>query len=115
SNSTLTRIPFQSAGALNVLRYQPVPAGKKPSPPPVGLFLSGRLSMLQSCGRSTVRHEISANEGASAPLGSPRKNFHPESAANTWRGDWESTAKRSGVEINKAKANITILCAIRCI
>jgi hypothetical protein len=39
--------------------------------------------MLQSCGRSSVRQEPSANEGASAPLGSPRRNFHRESAANS--------------------------------
>ena len=83
SNSMLTTLFFQSAGARNVLRYQPIPPGKKPPPAPLGLSLSGLLSMLQSCGRSTDRQDASANEGASAPLGSPRKNFHPASAANS--------------------------------
>src|SRR5271165_6874161 len=61
SNSTLTRFPFHSLGTANVLRYHPVPAGKKPPPPPVGLFFSGTPSMLQSCGRFTVRQDPSAN------------------------------------------------------
>src|SRR3954452_7997898 len=87
SNSTLTRLSFQSAGALNVLRYQPVPVGKKPPPAPDGFFLSGGASMLQSCGRSTVRQELSVKEGASAPLGSPSWNFHPESADSSSLGD----------------------------
>src|SRR3954469_13660135 len=82
----LTRLPFQSAGAVKLLRYQPVPLGKKPPPAPLGASLSGLLSMLQSWGRSTVRHEASANVGASAPAGSPRKNFQPASAASSWRG-----------------------------
>ena len=37
--------------------FQPVPFGKKPPPEPEGLFGSGALSMLQSCGKSTVRHD----------------------------------------------------------
>ena len=48
---------------------------------------SGLLSMLQSWGRSTTRQDASANEGASAPLGSPRKNFHPASAASSCLGE----------------------------
>src|SRR5271163_2449848 len=59
SNSTLARFPFHSFGAVNALRYHPVPAGKKPPPAPVGLFFSGTPSMLQSCGRFTVRQETS--------------------------------------------------------
>ena len=74
---------FQSLDARNVLRYQPIPPGKKPPPAPLGLCMSGLLSMLQSCGRSTDRHDASANDGASAPLGSPGKNFQPASAANS--------------------------------
>src|SRR5436190_12160401 len=87
-----TRLFRQSAGAWNVLRYQPVPPGKKPSPGPLGLSLSGLLSMLQSWGRSTTRQETSENAAASAPLGSPRKNFHPASAANSCRAGFALAA-----------------------
>src|SRR2546423_4475494 len=87
-----TRLFCQSAGAWNVLRYQPVPPGKNPSPDPVGLSLSGLLSMLQSWGRSTARQETSENDDASAPLGSPRKNFHPASAANSCRAGFALAA-----------------------
>src|SRR5580692_588610 len=83
----LTRFPFQSAGAWKDLRYQPMPPGKNPPPEPLGLSLSGLLSMLQSWGRSTARQEASENEGASAPLASPRMNFHPASAAISCLGD----------------------------
>src|SRR5262249_44402947 len=76
----LTRFPFHSAGALKVLRYQPVPDGKKPPPEPVGLSLPGCPSMLQSCGRSTLRQFASSNERASAPVGSPARNLQLESA-----------------------------------
>ena len=41
--------------------------------------------MLQSCGRSTLRQDASLNEGASALLGSPRKNLQRESACSTRR------------------------------
>src|SRR5271165_7552004 len=92
SNSTLTRLSRQPAGALNVLRYQPTPFGKKPPPAPLGLSLSGLASILQSCGRSTVRHAESANAGASAALGSPSRNFQPESADSSSRGDFDSAA-----------------------
>src|SRR5579859_5717385 len=64
-----------------------MPPGKNPPPVPLGLSFSGLLSMLQSWGRSTARQDASANEGASAPLGSPRKNFHPASAARSCRGE----------------------------
>jgi hypothetical protein len=70
--TTLTRFRFQLERAWKVLRYQPIPSGKYPSPEPLELSLSGLLSMLQSCGRSTTRHEPSANVGISAPPGSPR-------------------------------------------
>src|SRR5664279_2695063 len=69
-----------------------MPSGKKPPPAPLGLSFSGLLSMLQSCGRSTARHDASTNEGASAPPGSPRKNFHPPSAATTCLG-WLALAE----------------------
>src|ERR1700746_1726814 len=88
----LTRLPRPSAGALKVLRYQPTPPGKKPPPAPLRLSLSGRLSILQSWGRSTVRQAVSANEDASAPLGSPSRNFQPESAASSSRGAFDSAA-----------------------
>ena len=59
---------------MNVLRYQPRPPWKNPVPavvPPVGV---GRSSMLQSCGRSSARHEESSKPGsaarANAPVGS---------------------------------------------
>src|SRR5882757_3264073 len=82
----LTRFFFHSGGELKVLRYQPVPAGKKPPPEPVGLFLSGAPSMLQSCGRLTVRQDLSAKARASAPLGSPSRNLQSESAASSSLG-----------------------------
>src|SRR5438876_8493680 len=87
-----TRLFCQPAGAWNVLRYQPVPPGKNPSPDPLVLSLSGLLSMLQSWGRSTARQETSENDDASAPLGSPRKNFHPASAANSCRAGFALAA-----------------------
>ena len=34
-------LAFPIGGAVNVLRYQPVPAGKNPPSEPVGLSLSG--------------------------------------------------------------------------
>src|ERR1700687_2030393 len=83
SNSTLTRFPFHSWGAINDFRYQPVPAEKKPPPEPVGLSFSGAPSMLQSCGRFTVRQDPSANWRASAPVGSPSRNRQSESASNS--------------------------------
>src|ERR1035441_4496072 len=88
SNSTLTRLPFHAAGAVNALRYQPVPVGKKPPPAALGLSLSGLPSMLQSCGRFTVLLDASGNERASAPLGSPGRNFQSASAANSILG-WD--------------------------
>src|SRR5215475_11495359 len=93
SNSTVTRFPFQLTGARNILRYQPVPPGKKPPPEPLGLSLPGALSMLQSWGRSTFRQEESSNCAASAPAGSPSRNFQPASALRICRGDWASAAQ----------------------
>ena len=49
------------------------------------LSLTGRLSMLQSCGRSTLRHVLSTNEGASAPARVTEDAFQPASAASTTR------------------------------
>src|SRR5215471_10112825 len=106
SNSTATCFPFQSAGTWNALRYQPIPPGKKPPPAPLGLSLSGLLSMLQSWGRSTARQAESENEGTSAPLGSPRKNFHPASAANSCLGELGFAAlAKSGI----AHANVATI------
>ncbi len=50
--------------------------------------------MLQSCGKSTVRHAASLNDGASAPAGSPRKNFQFASAASCCRGDFGCAVRR---------------------
>src|ERR1700724_3338833 len=87
SNSTLTRFCFQLGGAVNVFRYHATPAGKYPPPDPVGFFSLGASSMLQSCGKSTVRQSESLNDGASALAGSPRKNFQLESTTSCCRGD----------------------------
>src|SRR6516164_8603397 len=81
----LTRLFFHWTGARNVLRYHPIPDGKYPPPAPVAFFGSGAPSMLQSCGRSTVRQGASLKEGAEASVGSPRKNFQLESARSTCR------------------------------
>ena len=59
--------------------------GKEAASWTVGLSLLGAPSMLQSWGRLTVRHDESVKEVASAPPGSPRRNFQSESAANDSR------------------------------
>src|SRR3954463_12584046 len=106
----LTRLSFQSGGAVKILRYQPVPLGKKPPPAPLGLSLSGLLSMLQSWGRSTLRQEASANVGASAPAGSPRKNFQPASAASSCLGA-SGFAAHTAAGTNRARRAISAIAS----
>src|SRR5689334_15554657 len=62
---------------VKVLRYQPMPPRNAPPPLPVGLSLSKGSSMLQSCGRSRLRHAASLKAGEEASVASPKKNFHP--------------------------------------
>src|SRR5262245_13859765 len=85
SNSTKIRREACSVGSVKSLRYQPTPAGKKPPAPLVGLFRSNGPSMLQSCGRSSLRQAESSKRGACAWLASPLKKSHEESKAEVTR------------------------------
>src|ERR1035437_5498229 len=88
SNSTLTRLPFHAAGALNALRYQPPRVAKKPPLPPMGFLGSILPSLLQSCGRFTVRQPPASYDGASAPAVSPTANFQSWSNTSRSRAGW---------------------------
>src|SRR3954462_5913727 len=77
SNSSDSGLPVTAVGSLNVLRYQPVPPGRKPVPllvPPVGV---GSSSMLQSCGRRTLRQPEAADPGAGPRAGADRVKPQP--------------------------------------
>src|SRR5438128_1875094 len=71
---------------VNDLRYQPVPPTVKPvfTPPTdaveKGETVSGRSSMLQSCGTFSTRQLPSSNSVFSAPLTSPK--WKRQSASN---------------------------------
>src|ERR1700677_4778557 len=77
-----TCLPAHDVGAENVLRYQPMPAGKNPPGPPVGFVAAIGPAMLQSCGRSTPVQAVSLKLAASASGGSDWSNFHPKSKSS---------------------------------
>src|SRR5215213_4223728 len=68
---------FSDAGTINVFLYQPVPPRRAPPPVPVGLALSKGNSILQSCGRFSVRHAASLMFGSLYALKLSNLNFHP--------------------------------------
>ena len=49
-------LPFQSAGAWQMVAIPADAGGRKPPGPPIGAFGSILPSMLQSCGKVTARH-----------------------------------------------------------
>src|SRR5215472_17381086 len=69
-------------GTSKVLRYQPIPAGKKPPAGPAGFFSSMGPAMAESCGSVTVCQEESSKEGACAPVASDCRNRQP--LVNSW-------------------------------
>src|SRR5450759_3485682 len=97
----VTFLPASEAGNVKCLRYHPVPPTTKPvlAPPALcaesnGLggapLVDGKSSMLQSCGKSSMRHALSSKPGISAPVASARKKRQQES-----KGVSRLVAKRS--------------------
>ena len=79
-------LAFPVCRSLPMVRYQPMPAGRKPPWPPIGALGSILPSMLQSCGKVTGRQSESAKSVVAASFGSPRKNFQSSSMRRCWRG-----------------------------
>src|SRR5215472_5249007 len=86
---------------MKFLRYQPIPAGRKPPAPPVALVSSKGPSMLQSWGTSNRRQAESLNAAVSAFVKSPRAKDQSASNESVSRGG--GAAWRSAVH-SRAKA-----------
>src|SRR5271163_1781496 len=71
-----------ASGTVKVLRYQPMPVGKKPPAPREGASSLTGPAIDQSWGSVTVFHAESSKPGFSAPGASACRNFQPR--VNCW-------------------------------
>src|ERR1035438_7229442 len=68
-------LPLSVSGSTKRLRYQPIPPRKAPPPTPLGPAESKGNSMLQSCGKVTVRQAASSMATALYPFAASSLNF----------------------------------------
>src|ERR1019366_7600703 len=108
SNSTSTLRPEKLLGSVKCFRNQPTPLGKNAPGPPVRFVSAKGPSMLQSCGRLSLRHAASAKLFCSAPGASPFRNRQSPSNDKTVRAPAVETGGAAGTpaDVMARQANI---------